>query len=58
MATGFSGVRRGENMPHPVETERSEPEPIRLADLQLDPSLEQLNEADLPTFLRRTFPSR
>ena len=58
IATGFSGVRRGENMPHPVETERSEPEPIRLADLQPDPSLEQLNEADLPTFLRRTFPSR
>jgi len=40
------------------EAVTAEPKPIRLADIQPEPSLDQLTEADLPTFLRRTFPSR
>ena len=35
-----------------------EPAPIKMADIAPDPLLNQLTEADLPTFLRRTFPSR
>ena len=33
-------------------------QPIKLADIQPDPAFDQLTEADLPTFLRRTFPTR
>ncbi len=56
IATGFSG--RALSLRQTVEAASSEPEPIKLADIQPDPVLDQLNEADLPTFLRRTFPSR
>ena len=57
VATGFTGMR-GLNVLGTHETETSEPEPIKLADIQPDPVLDQLTEADLPTFLRRTFPAR
>ncbi len=54
IATGFSGTR-----PLTMGTiETAEPTPIKLADLQPDPAFAQLTEADLPTFLRRTFPAR
>ncbi|MSQ42430.1 MAG: cell division protein FtsZ [Dehalococcoidia bacterium] len=56
IATGFSGARslsaRG------AQYNGRGPDPIKLADIQPDPVLEQLTEADLPTFLRRTFPAR
>jgi len=54
IATGFSTAR-------PIamrSVETAEPQPIKLADLQPDPAFDQLTEADLPTFLRRTFPVR
>ena len=57
VATGFTGMR-SLNVPVAREAETSEPEPIKLADIQPDPVLDQLTEADLPTFLRRTFPAR
>ena len=54
IATGFSQSR-----PLAMKAiETAEPEPIKLADLQPDPAFAQLNESDLPTFLRRTFPMR
>ncbi len=57
IATGFSGVR-----PLSVQATGNaaagDAEPIKLADIQPDPVLDQLDEADLPTFLRRTFPMR
>ena len=56
IATGFSGVR-----PTTVRSmlgEHRDPDPIKLADLQTDPVDDVLTEADLPTFLRRSFPSR
>ena len=54
IATGFSGSR-----PLAMKAlETAEPEPIKLADLQPDPAFAQLTESDLPTFLRRTFPTR
>jgi cell division protein FtsZ len=54
IATGFSTAR-----PLAMRSvETAEPEPIKLADLQPDPAFEQLTEADLPTFLRRTFLTR
>ena len=56
IATGFTGMR-GLSVPVTTAT-TSEPQPIKLADIQPDPVLDQLNEADLPTFLRRTFPVR
>ena len=56
IATGFSG--RALSMRQAVNASVAEPEPIKLADIQPDPVLDQLSEADLPTFLRRTFPSR
>jgi cell division protein FtsZ len=36
----------------------AEPKPIKLADIQPEPVVETLTEADLPTFLRRTYPAR
>ena len=57
IATGFTGVRPL-SMRAATEASASEPDPIRLADIQPDPTLDQLGEADLPTFLRRTFPTR
>ena len=57
IATGFTGVRPL-NMRAATEASASEPDPIKLADIQPDPILDQLSEADLPTFLRRTFPAR
>ena len=54
IATGFSTARP--LAMRPVET--AEPQPIKLADIQPDPAFDQLTEADLPTFLRRTFPAR
>ena len=61
IGTGFSASRAG--MRPVPEYERAaagggEPRPVRLADLTPDPSYEQLSEADLPTFLRRTYPTR
>ncbi|MDP6606378.1 MAG: cell division protein FtsZ [Dehalococcoidia bacterium] len=56
IATGFSG--RALSLRQTVDAAASAPDPIKLADIQPDPVLEQVNEADLPTFLRRSFPSR
>jgi hypothetical protein len=37
----------------------NEPEPIKIGQIRPDPtSTEALTEADLPTFLRRSFPTR
>jgi cell division protein FtsZ len=60
IGTGFNGARpMTMPRPHAEEATTAEPKPIRLADIQSsEPSLDQLTEADLPTFLRRTFPSR
>ena len=57
IATGFSS-NRPITMQDVLEGETPEPEPIRLADLHADPVESQLSESDLPTFLRRTFPTR
>jgi cell division protein FtsZ len=57
IATGFTGVRPLSTRAA-TEASTSEPDPIKLADIQPDPTLDQLSEADLPTFLRRTFPTR
>ncbi len=56
IATGFTGRTLG--MRQTVAATVAEPEPIKLADIQPDPVLDELSEADLPTFLRRTFPAR
>jgi cell division protein FtsZ len=56
IATGFTGRALG--MRQTVAATIAEPEPIKLADIQPDPVLDELSEADLPTFLRRTFPAR
>ena len=56
IATGFTGRTLG--MRQAVAATIAEPEPIKLADIQPDPVLDELSEADLPTFLRRTFPAR
>lgn len=55
IATGFSGVKK---MPlrHLLD---EQPEPIKLGQIRPDPTAsDALTEADLPTFLRRSFPSR
>jgi hypothetical protein len=36
----------------------NEPAPIKLGEIRPDPMMDTLNEADLPTFLRRSFPTR
>ena len=58
IATGFSGVRSLNLKSDAEATAPDAPEPIKLADIQPDPVLDHLDEADLPTFLRRTFPRR
>ena len=59
IATGFSG-NRAPTMRHTIEEiERwQEPAPVKLGEIKPDPGLATLDEADLPTFLRRSFPSR
>ena len=57
IATGFTGVRPV-SMRQAMQGETEPPEPIKLADIQPDGALDQLTEAELPTFLRRTFPVR
>ncbi len=55
IATGFSGTR-----PMNIRQTLSEeiaPPAIKLGDITADPT-DSLTEADLPTFLRRSFPSR
>ena len=56
IATGFSGVRK---MNIRQVLNESDPEPIKLGQIRPDPTAsESLTEADLPTFLRRSFPTR
>ncbi len=57
IGTGFTQTRQV-TMRNVLDGVAAEPKPIRLADIQPDPGLEALTEADLPTFLRRTFPTR
>ncbi len=57
IATGFTGVRPV-SMKQVMQGETEPPGPIKLADIQPDGALDQLTEAELPTFLRRTFPVR
>jgi hypothetical protein len=58
IATGFSGNRPPATIRRTIE-EIEEPQPIKLGELRPEPSsTDSLNEADLPTFLRRSFPSR
>ena len=57
IATGFSG-KPALSLGQAIDQAMEEPPPIKLADIQTDPALDNLTEADLPTFLRRTFPSR
>jgi len=55
IATGFSGVKK---MPlrHLLD---EQPEPIKLGQIRPDPTAsDALTESDLPTFLRRSFPTR
>ena len=56
IGTGFTG--RQVTMRSVLDGLSMEPKPIRMADLQPEPGMDNLNEADLPTFLRRTFPAR
>jgi|GEM_PF-13404 len=57
IATGFSGVKKM-NI-RQVLDEVNEPEPIKIGQIKPDPtSTDALTEADLPTFLRRSFPTR
>ncbi len=56
IATGFSGAPRM-NI-RQVLDQRDEPKPIKLGEIRADPTSDALTEADLPTFLRRTFPTR
>jgi len=57
IATGFSGVRKM-NI-RQVLNEETPHEPIKLGEIRPDPTAaDGLTEADLPTFLRRSFPTR
>jgi len=57
IATGFSGVKKM-NMKQVLD-QVNDPEPIKLGQIKPDPtSPDALTEADLPTFLRRSFPTR
>jgi cell division protein FtsZ len=56
IATGFSSAPRM-NI-RQVLDQRDEPKPIKLGEIRSDPTTDALTEADLPTFLRRTFPAR
>ena len=56
IATGFSGVRK---MNVRQLLNEDAPEPIKLGEIRPDPTAaDGLTEADLPTFLRRSFPTR
>ena len=56
IATGFSGVRKI-NIRQMLNEDA--PEPIKLGEIRPDPTAaDGLTEADLPTFLRRSFPTR
>ena len=56
IATGFSGVRKM-NIRQVLNNDA--PEPIKLGEIRSDPTAaDGLTEADLPTFLRRSFPTR
>ena len=56
IATGFSGVRKM-NLRQMLNDDT--PEPIKLGEIRPDPTAaDGLTEADLPTFLRRSFPTR
>ena len=57
IGTGFANARQV-TMRNVLDSVSREPGPIKMADLQTDAGIDPLNEADLPTFLRRTFPSR
>lgn len=57
IATGFSRARAA-SLSGVLSEAFAEPEAIKLADLQPDPVDDHLTEADLPTFLRRSFPTR
>jgi len=57
IATGFSGVKK--MSVRQMLDEANDPEPIKLGQIKPDPTApEALTEADLPTFLRRSFPTR
>ncbi|MDA1002521.1 MAG: cell division protein FtsZ [Chloroflexi bacterium] len=56
IATGFSSAPRM-NIRQVLDG-REEPKPIKLGEIRGDPTADALTEADLPTFLRRTFPTR
>ncbi len=57
IATGFSGVKKL-SMKQVLDAQQ-DPEPIKLGQIKPDPtSPDALTEADLPTFLRRSFPTR
>jgi cell division protein FtsZ len=59
IATGFSGNRPPTMRRTIEEIEMTEePAPIKLGEITADPTMDTLNEADLPTFLRRSFPTR
>ena len=57
--TGLGGA----NLPPPAmppQQQHADPEPIKLGQIRPDPvpAADSLTEADLPTFLRRSFPTR
>ncbi|MEX2229327.1 MAG: cell division protein FtsZ [Dehalococcoidia bacterium] len=56
IATGFSSAPRMSI--RQVLNGREEPKPIKLGEIRGDLTADALTEADLPTFLRRTFPTR
>jgi len=57
IATGFSGVKKLSMKQ--VLDQQEEIEPIKLGQIKPDPTApDALTEADLPTFLRRSFPTR
>ncbi|MBM3139653.1 MAG: cell division protein FtsZ [Chloroflexi bacterium] len=56
IATGFSTAPRM-NIRQVLDG-RDEPKPIKLGEIRGDLTQDPLTEADLPTFLRRTFPTR
>ena len=60
IATGFVGNRPPsiQRTINELDLTGEEPSPIKLGDLTADSGLDTLDEADLPTFLRRTFPER
>jgi cell division protein FtsZ len=57
IGTGFAQARQV-TMRNVLDGFAAEPKPIKLADIQPEPGMGALTEADLPTFLRRTFPAR